>query len=390
MKALNALVAQAARALDEPPGVAAPPEAEVQRLMQICNACRYCEGFCAVFPAMARRLAFPPADVHYLANLCHQCGACLHACQYASPHEFAVNVPRSMAQVRATTYQRHAWPQAWGQRYERQGLVGVGVLTAALALFLVAAAVLQGSWWAPPAANSFYSVFPHGVLVGLFAPAFLFACLALGLGLRNFWRSITPGQGDGLAMAAGAETTKNVLQLTHLGGGHGEGCNNEDDAFTLWRRRCHHATFYGFMLCFASTCVATLYHYVMGWHAPYAVGSLPVVLGVVGGAGLVLGPAGLLGLSLKRDSRLMDAKQTPVDRAFTVQLFSLGVTGLGLLVWRDTSAMTLWLCVHLACVLAFFLTMPYGKFAHGLFRAAALLKWNIEKRQASKLRLGSE
>ena len=27
-------------------------ESEVQRQMTICNACRYCEGFCAVFPAM--------------------------------------------------------------------------------------------------------------------------------------------------------------------------------------------------------------------------------------------------------------------------------------------------------------------------------------------------
>ena len=51
------------------------PEAEVDRVMQICNACRYCEGFCAVFPAMTRRLEFGKADVNYLANLCHSCGA---------------------------------------------------------------------------------------------------------------------------------------------------------------------------------------------------------------------------------------------------------------------------------------------------------------------------
>ena len=70
------------------------PEAEVERVMQVCNACRYCEGFCAVFPAMTQRLAFGKADINYLANLCHNCGACLHACQYAPPHEFAINVPK--------------------------------------------------------------------------------------------------------------------------------------------------------------------------------------------------------------------------------------------------------------------------------------------------------
>ena len=37
----------------------------------------------------------------------------------------------------------------------------------------------------------------------------------------------------------------------------------KDDAFTLSRRRMHHFTFYGFMLCFAATSVATLYHYLL-------------------------------------------------------------------------------------------------------------------------------
>src|SRR5690349_18379912 len=111
-------------------------EAEVARQMQICNACRYCEGFCAVFPAMTRRLAFGHADVHYLANLCHNCGACLHACQYAPPHDFAVNVPRAMAQVRVKTYQDYAWPQSLGKLYQRNGLTLALATAGGLALFL--------------------------------------------------------------------------------------------------------------------------------------------------------------------------------------------------------------------------------------------------------------
>ena len=41
------------------------------------------------------------------------------------------------------------------------------------------------------------------------------------------------------------------------------------------------------------------------------------------------------------------------------------------------------LCLHLGCVMATFATMPYGKFAHGVFRCAALLKWTIERRQSN-------
>src|SRR5947207_15618863 len=94
-------------------------ETEVGRVMQICNACRYCEGFCAVFPAMTRRLEFGKADINYLANLCHNCGACLYACQYAPPHEFAVNVPRAMAKVRLETYTELAWPRAFASLHKR-------------------------------------------------------------------------------------------------------------------------------------------------------------------------------------------------------------------------------------------------------------------------------
>ena len=57
---------------------------------------------------------------------------------------------------------------------------------------------------------------------------------------------------------------------------------------------------------------------------------------------------------------------------------------------RDSGAMGLMLAVHLGVVMALFATLPYGKFAHGIFRSAALLKAAIEKRQASKLQLGSD
>ena len=48
--------------------------------------------------------------------------------------------------------------------------------------------------------------------------------------------------------------------------------------------------------------------------------------------------------------------------------------------------MALLLAVHLGVVMALFLTLPYGKFAHGVYRCAALLKWAIEKRRPSRSR----
>ena len=369
-------------------------ESEVSRQMQICNACRYCEGFCAVFPAMTRHLEFGKADIHYLANLCHNCGACLHACQYAPPHEFAINVPQAMAQVRVQTYADYAWPPALGALYKRQGLTVALALAAGLALFLVLAIQVQGQLFHEPLAGNFYAIFPHNLLVSMFAPIFLFAVLALGLGVRSFWRDVSPATASLALGEAALEATSAALRLKYLDGANQtsgnepiEGCPNGDDAPTLWRRRFHHLTFYGFMLCFAATSVATLYHYLLDWHAPYAYTSLPVLLGTVGGLGLLVGPAGLLWLNLRRHDGHGDATQKPMDRGFIALLFWVSLTGLALLAWRDTSAMALLLAVHLGAVMALFVTLPYGKFAHGIFRSAALLKFAIEKRQPTHLAL---
>lgn len=362
-------------------------EREVSRIMEICNACRYCEGFCAVFPAMTRRLEFGKNDIHYLANLCHNCGACLHACQYAAPHEFNVNVPKAMATVRVQTYTDFAWPAALGVLYQRNGLTLSLATAAGLALFLILAMMKQGTLLHAPMAGNFYAVFPHNLMVQLFGAVFGFSVLAMTIGVLRFWKKASPGA---VSAAAIAEAGHDALALKYLGGGHGLGCNEEDDRFTLWRRRFHHLTFYGFMLCFASTSVATLYHYLLKLQAPYAFNSLPVLLGIVGGIGLLIGPAGLLWLNFKRHPAHGDARQKPMDRGFIALLFMVSLTGLALMLWRDTGSMALLLAVHLGAVMALFLTLPYGKFAHGIYRCAALLKNAIEKRQPNRLKLGSE
>lgn len=391
MHALEALTRDARALAQGGPVLLSAPETEVARQMQICNACRYCEGFCAVFPAMTRRLEFGKADIHFLANLCHNCGACLHACQYAPPHEFAVNVPQAMAQVRGQTYADYAWPPALGALYQRNGLTLSVALAAGLALFLVLAVALKGSLWPTDLGGNFYNLFPHNLLVSMFAPVFLFVVFALGMGVTRFWRDVTPAtSGAPLSLPATTEATGNALRLKYLDGGHGEGCNNEDDAFTLSRRRFHHFTFYGFMLCFAATSVATLYHYLFGWVAPYELPSLPKLLGVVGGVSLLIGTSGLWWLNLRRHPLHGDLAQKPMDLGFIALLFLTSATGLALWLGRGTPALAVLLCLHLGAVMALFATLPYGKFAHGVFRTASLLRHAVEKRQPNPIGLSAD
>ncbi len=236
--------------------------------------------------------------------------------------------------------------------------------------FLILALALNGSFFGGVMNGNFYAVFSHNALVWYFGGVFIYAVLALSIGVIRFWHQISPGRNVETKGGAYAEATHDVLTLKYLGGGHGEGCNNEDDAFSLWRKRFHHFTFYGFMLCFAATSVATIYHYFLDLHAPYALNSLPVILGTLSGFGLVIGPIGLLYLNLRRDPQHGDLSQKPMDRAFIVLLLLISVSRLALLAYRDTVYMSIWLVVHLGFVMDLFLTMPYGKFAHGIYRAA--------------------
>jgi citrate/tricarballylate utilization protein len=357
---------------------------EAQRVLSICNACRYCEGYCAVFPALQRRLAFDERDVHYLANLCHNCGSCLYACQYAPPHEFHLNFPRVLAQVRRQTYRKYAWPAFLAGAFDRNGLVTGIVLAASIAVAIALAAGFAdparffAAW--PDSQGSFYAVMPHEMMAIAFGAVFALVLAALGIAFARFWRDLGEEAGEFVRGPWAGEATWDSLGLRYLDGG-GEGCTYPDERASPARRTFHHFTFYGFVLCFGATAVGTIYHYAFGWKAPYPWYSLPVMLGVLGGAGLLAGPVGLLWLRARADPELGDPRSHGMDAGFLALLFATGATGLALLALRETRAMGVALAVHLACVLALFVTLPYGKFVHALYRFAALVRFHIERRR---------
>src|SRR5262245_23779439 len=118
---------------------------EGARVMTVCNSCRYCEQYCPAFQAMEQRVTFASADLNYLANLCHGCGECLYACQYAPPHELAINVPKLFAQLRVQSYEQYAWPATLGAAFRRQGAAAALLLACVMiAVLLGATAALNG------------------------------------------------------------------------------------------------------------------------------------------------------------------------------------------------------------------------------------------------------
>src|SRR3954471_1075133 len=116
-----------------------------EHVMTVCNACRYCEQYCPVFPAMEERLTFGKADLAYLANLCHNCGECLYACQYAPPHEFGINVPSTLARLRLQSYEEYSWPRPLGAAFRHHSLLTTLAVVAGLTAIMGAATALAGA-----------------------------------------------------------------------------------------------------------------------------------------------------------------------------------------------------------------------------------------------------
>ncbi|MGB0204726.1 MAG: tricarballylate utilization 4Fe-4S protein TcuB [Neptuniibacter sp.] len=346
--------------------------AEARRQLEICNACRYCESYCSVFPAVHREREFTDENVMQIANLCHNCRGCYYACQYTAPHEFGLNVPKALAEVRQDSWQDNAAPSVLAKAFHHSGTLISAFVIVAIAVLIW---MIQGG--SSVEGEGFYKLMPHNAMVFLFAPAFIIPVVMITMGIRKYWRTVG---GEPLRLAQIKSALAEVGKMKNLAAGHGDGCNFEDeDRFSHARRYFHQATMYGFLLCFAATSVATLMHYLFSWPAPYELLSPPKLLGVPGGILLSIGTAGLAWLKLQADKDLGAKRVWGGEMAFVVMLFFVSTTGLALYWLGDTAWLPELLAIHLGSVLAFFLLMPYSKMVHGFYRLAAILREEQKK-----------
>jgi citrate/tricarballylate utilization protein len=355
---------------------------EANRQLIICNACRYCEGYCPVFRAIETRREFHRGDVFYLANLCHDCRACYYACMYTPPHEFAINIPKILAEARMESYERWSWPSQFGRAFRNRSVtaflaVGVGLLVAILALLLIPSEKLWKTHLGP---GAFYEVVPYFAMVAGGLILFFYGVAIWLRGGAQFWAETrsalkAPAGFRALVQAVGA-----VLGLRFLTGG-GPGCFYPNEMPSAWRRLYHSLTFWGFACDLVSTTLAFVYQDIVHWLPPYPLTSGPVIFGSVGGVALIIGTGGLIWLKWKSDREPAGQGASGMDYVFLVTLGLTALTGMLTLILRATPAMGSVLVLHLACIAALFLTAPYGKFVHAVYRTLAIVRYEMEQSQ---------
>jgi citrate/tricarballylate utilization protein len=358
---------------------------EASRQLIICNACRYCEGYCPVFRAIETRREFNRGDVFYLSNLCHDCRACYYACMFTPPHEFAINIPKILAEARIESYRRWSWPAILGKAFQNRNLTvllgaGATALVALLALILIPSENLFASHLGP---GAFYEVVPYLAMVTGALILFFYGVAVWVRGGARFWSETGSalealGGFKALAAAVGA-----ALGLRFLQGG-GPGCFYPGERPSAARRFYHSLTFWGFASDLVSTSLAFVYQDIFHWLPPYPLASAPVIFGTAGGAALILGTGGLIWLKWRSDREPAGKGASSMDYIFLVTLALTALTGLLTLILRATAAMGSVLVLHLACIAALFLTAPYGKFVHAVYRTLALVRYEMEQGRRSR------
>jgi citrate/tricarballylate utilization protein len=348
--------------------------AEAGRQLKICNACRYCEGYCAVFPALERRSVFEAGDVTSLANLCHDCRACFYACMYAPPHEFGVNPPEILSRVRAATYESYVPPPplpAW-LRGRDAAVIAAAVVGAAL---LALVALTEGIDALFRHRGPYQVISYPALLVTVLLPSAWSVAVMLR-GAARYWRDTHGPLRDLADWRAWGTALVRAGRLAYLRGG-GADCYYPGADPSPARRRLHAAVFYGFAACFAATVSAAFLQDILGIPPPYPLLSVPVILGTAGGLAMIVGCAGLIALARRSDPALGAA-----DYGLLTGLGLLAATGLLTLLFRATPAYGLILIAHLATIVVCFCIAPYTRFAHSVYRLLAIVADNIEAARA--------
>jgi len=355
---------------------------EANRQLTICNACRYCESYCPVFPALERKSVLTDTTVIALANLCHDCQACYQACMYVPPHEFAVDLPTALTAVRQESYARFAWPSRVARWFQHENWSALGLGGFALVVF-AASLTFTGGWAhffrSDAGPGSFYKVIPFFAMLipALAGGAFIVA--VLWGGFLNFWRTSGASFRDLADWRAWTEATSSALRLTHMRGG-GDGCYYPDRLQTSNARRVLHSmVVWGFVGTLISTTLAAIWQDILHQTPPFPVWSAPVLFGIAGGVGLIVGTSGLINLKLNATRDRPVATMRSMDFAFLVTLDAVAVSGMLTLILRNSALLNASLYVHIACLFALYVTAPYGKFVHFVYRFAAILLDVVER-----------
>lgn len=143
-----------------------------------------------------------------------------------------------------------------------------------------------------------------------------------------------------------------------------------------WRATPHKMLLFGFIILFITTGTVFILADFLGMHTPWNPFTHPVKwLGYIGGILLLYGVIGLI--TGRNKAELENSLKTSYSDSFLLWLILLvGITGFAIVVFRTIPVLYnltgIVYLVHLITVFLLFLSIPYSKFSHLVFRTTAV------------------
>jgi citrate/tricarballylate utilization protein len=230
--------------------------------------------------------------------------------------------------------------------------------------------------------GSFYAVVPHLAMAIPALAVTAYGLTVLLVGGARFWKESGGSLRDFVDVRASTSAVIDAFSLRYMrGSDDGDGCYYPRDRPSGTRRLHHSLVFYGFALAFISTTIAAAEQEIFGILPPYPILSAPVITGILGGIGMIVGCTSLMWMKARSDDRPATEVMLSMDFAFLAILNLSSITGMLVLLFREEAVMGTLLILHLGILGGLYVTAPYSKFAHVVYRFAALIRNKIEERR---------
>ena len=343
------------------------------RQFTICNACRYCEGYCPVWPEVHSGNIITRNDVLYYSNLCYDHRDCYYACPYVpDAHEFKINIPEVTRKIRKKTYEELTFN------------LNIS-LEKKIALSLILVVPIMLGWIFTfnniysPGPISFYKLVPKYLLIAVSSILSLYLLSMLAVAGIRYRRLVIDGldRGDrntGVGIA-GITTLLNVLAHKWFRKIHYPGEKESNVRFGF-----HLLIFYGFLMDILSTTLGFIYEDILAIPSPFPFNNPAVIAGVTGGLMLTVG--GLLGLVARFSSWNKQPFMTVegFDFLLILEFFVVALTGLLTLLFRYTAGseeVYLMLLIHYSAIYTMYITAPFStNVLHIIVRLMSLNRFN--------------
>ena len=336
---------------------------EAIRQLSICNACRYCEGYCYVWDAIEMKFIIEPGYVEHLANLCHDCRDCYYACPYNEPdHAFKLNIPKTLGNVRMETYENFIRPKILKKVLQKEGII---TLLTIIIIFIASLLYISSRF----GIYNFYkipvtSVFPVYLFKGVSYFIYLYVAVLWIFEGVAYWNEINDGKH--MNSMGIFKAIYDAINHKNFWGG-GTGCKIPSENNKYERPVAHMMVFFGFIIALISV---LFYPGIISGYAGYAY--------FIGSILLFAGSIGMIHIHMVDTKGLRSEKQSAIDYPFTVLLFFVGFTGILIPISVKTYIFNLNFLIHDVFILTLFILAPFSKFIHPLFRFLSLIKYRID------------